>query len=333
MPADGWSSWCERPFAVNGPEAFNALALDLFRLHAAHNPVYRAFVQGLRITPDRVGSIEAIPFLPIQAFRDHRVLLEGLTPALTFTSSGTTAAITARHPVPWPALYERAFMTGFRSALGDPAMWRIIALLPAYLERPDSSLVHMAQRLVEASGDPLGGLYLNQYAQVAELLRRSGEEGRRTLLLGVPFALLDLAEQHPMPLRHVHIVETGGMKGRRPELVREDLHERLRQAFGVDRVGGEYGMTELLSQAWSPGAGRYHCPPWMSVRIREVNDPFAPQQVGRTGGIDIIDLCNIASCPFISTQDLGRLHPDGSFEVLGRFDHSDVRGCNLLAEA
>ncbi|HQW85681.1 MAG TPA: acyl transferase [Flavobacteriales bacterium] len=323
----------ERPFAVDGPEAFNALALDLFRLHAAHNPVYRAFLEGLRITPDRVGSIEAIPFLPIQAFRDHRVLLEGLTPALTFTSSGTTAAITARHHVPWPELYARSFMTGFRNALGEPATWRIIALLPAYLERPDSSLVLMAQRLVEASGDPLGGLYLNQYAQVADLLRRSEEEGRRTLLLGVPFALLDLAERHPMTLRHVHIVETGGMKGRRPELVREDLHTQLRQAFGVDQVGGEYGMTELLSQAWSPGAGRYHCPPWMAVRIREVNDPFAPQQMGRTGGIDVIDLCNIASCPFISTQDLGRLHPDGSFEVLGRFDHSDVRGCNLLAEA
>lgn len=323
----------ERPFAVDGPEAFNALALDLFRLHAAHNPVYRAFLEGLRITPDRVGSIEAIPFLPIQAFRDHRVLLEGLTPALTFTSSGTTAAITARHHVPWPELYARSFMTGFRNALGEPATWRIIALLPAYLERPDSSLVLMAQRLVEASGDPLGGLYLNQYAQVADLLRRSEEEGRRTLLLGVPFALLDLAERHPMTLRHVHIVETGGMKGRRPELVREDLHTQLRQAFGVDQIGGEYGMTELLSQAWSPGAGRYHCPPWMAVRIREVNDPFAPQQMGRTGGIDVIDLCNIASCPFISTQDLGRLHPDGSFEVMGRFDHSDVRGCNLLAEA
>ena len=323
----------ERPFAVDGPEAFNALALDLFRLHAAHGPIYRTFLKGLRIDPDRVRTVEAIPFLPIQAFRDHPVVLEGLTPDLTFTSSGTTAAITARHHLPWPALYERSFLSGFRKVLGDPVTWRIIALLPAYLERPDSSLVHMAQRLVEASGDPLGGLYLNQYAQVAELLRRSEEEGRKTLLLGVPFALLDLAERQPMPLRHVHIVETGGMKGRRPELVREDLHERLRQAFGVDQVGGEYGMTELLSQAWSPGAGRYHCPPWMSVRIREVNDPFAPQQVGRTGGINIIDLCNIASCPFISTQDLGRLHPDGSFEVLGRFDHSEVRGCNLLAEA
>ncbi|MBK9274667.1 MAG: acyl transferase [Flavobacteriales bacterium] len=333
MTADAWSSWMERPFAVDGPGTFNALALDLFRLHATQNPVYRTFLKGLRIGPDQVRTVEAIPFLPIQAFRDHRVLLEGLAPVLTFTSSGTTEAITARHHLPWPSLYERSFMTSFLNALGDPRSWRIIALLPAYLERPDSSLVHMAQRLVEASGDPLGGLYLNQYAQVADLLRRSEEEGRSTLLLGVPFALLDLAERHPMPLRNVHIVETGGMKGRRPELVREDLHHRLREAFGVDRVGGEYGMTELLSQAWSAGEGHYRCPPWMAVRIREVNDPFSPQQVGRTGGIDIIDLCNIASCPFISTQDLGRMHEDGSFEVLGRFDHSDVRGCNLLAEA
>lgn len=333
MTADAWSSWMERPFTVDGPEAFNALALDLFRLHATHNPVYRRFLEGLRIAPGRVGTVEAIPFLPIQAFRDHRVLLEGLRPELTFASSGTTGSITARHHLPWPALYERSFMTGFRNVLGEPATWRIIGLLPAYLERPDSSLVHMAHRLVEASGDPHGGLYLNQLGQVADLLRRSEVEGRRTLLLGVPFALLDLAERYPMPLRNVHIVETGGMKGRRPELVREDLHDRLRQAFGVDRVGGEYGMTELLSQAWSEGGGRYRCPPWMAVRIREVNDPFARERIGRTGGIDVIDLCNIASCPFISTQDLGRLHPDGSFEVLGRFDHSDLRGCNLLAEA
>jgi phenylacetate-coenzyme A ligase PaaK-like adenylate-forming protein len=333
MAADAWSSWMERPFAVNGPLAFNALALDLFQLHAAQNPIYRSFLAGLRVAQDEVRTVEAIPFLPIQVFRDHRVLLDGLAPVLSFSSSGTTGSVTARHHLPWPALYERSFISGFLNTLGDPRSWRIIALLPAYLERPESSLVHMAQRLVEASNDPLSGLYLNQYAHVADLLQRSEQEERRTLLLGVPFALLDLAERHPMPLRHARIVETGGMKGRRPELVREDLHAQLRQAFGVDQVGGEYGMTELLSQAWSPGEGRYRCPPWMKVRIREVNDPFTAQQMGRTGGIDVIDLCNIASCPFISTQDLGRLHPDGSFEVLGRFDHSDLRGCNLLAEA
>ncbi len=330
MVDEAWSTWMDRPFAVDGPEAFNALALDLFRLHAARNPVYRAFLEGLRVVPDRVATVEAIPFLPIQTFRDHRVLLEGLAPALTFASSGTTATVTARHHVPRPALYERSFLTAFRRFLGDPRAWRIIGLLPAYMDRPDSSLVHMAHRLVALSGDPWGGLFRDRYDQVAELLRRSEAEGRKTLLLGVPFALLDLAEQHPMPLRHVHIVETGGMKGRRPELVREDLHARLRSAFGVARVGGEYGMTELMSQAWSDGAGRYHCPPWMAVRIREVNDPRSTQAHGRTGGIDIIDLCNVASCPFIGTQDLGRTHADGGFEVLGRFDHSDVRGCNLL---
>jgi len=311
----------------------DALALELFRLHAARNPVYRDYLGALRVHTGQVTRVADIPCLPIQAFREHRVLLEGLEPGLCFSSSGTTGIITARHHVPWPDLYERSFTTAFTQFIGDPRGIRIIALLPAYLERPDSSLVHMAQRLVELSGDPLGGLFLDQLAHVAGLLQRSEEEERPTLLLGVPFALLDLAERHPMPLRHVRIVETAGMKGRRPELVREDLHGRLRNAFGVDQVLGEYGMTELMSQAWSMGNGRYRCPPWMTVGIREPNDPFTPQAEGRAGGINIIDLCNIGSCPFISTQDLGRMNADGSFEVLGRFDHSDVRGCNLLAEA
>jgi hypothetical protein len=188
----------------------------------------------------------------------------------------------------------------------------------------------MAEHMIHASGDPLSGTYLYQYEELARVLARSEAEKKPTLLLGVTFALLDLAEQHPIPLKHTVIMETGGMKGRRPEMVREELHAILKNGFGVPSVHSEYGMTELLSQAWSKGDGRYHAPPWMRVRMREVNDPFAEVEHGRTGGIDIIDLCNIASCPFISTQDLGRLHDDGSFEVLGRFDNSDVRGCNLM---
>lgn len=329
---DPLRGFTDRPFAVEGDGTFNALALELFHLHAAHNPVYRGFLNGLGIRADRVAAVEHIPCLPIGLFRTHRVLLDGLQPVLSFTSSGTTGATTSTHAVPLPALYQRSFMGSFTATYGPPSEWRIIALLPAYLERSDSSLVYMAEQLIQASGDPLSGTYLHQYEQVTRVLRRSEAEGKRTLLLGVTFALLDLAERYPQPLRTTTVMETGGMKGRRPELVREELHAILERAFGVPCVHSEYGMTELLSQAWSKGEGRYHCPPWMRVRIRDAQDPFARLACGRTGGIDVIDLCNMASCPFISTQDLGRLHTDGSFEVLGRFDHSDVRGCNLLVE-
>lgn len=322
----------EAPFAVDGPASFNALALRLFHLHAEQNPVYRGFLEALRIPASTITQVDRIPFLPIRFFRDQRVLLNGLSPAATFTSSGTTGAITSSHHLPWPTLYERSFLTSFRAVYGDPANWRIIGLLPAYLEREGSSLVYMAEHLIRASGDPLSGTYLYQYDRLAEVLRQSETEGKPTLLIGVTFALLDLAEQHPMPLRHTVIMETGGMKGRRPELVRDELHRILKEAFQVPHVHSEYGMTELLSQGWSTGAGLYRCPPWMQVRIRDANDPFARLPEGRTGGIDVIDLCNVASCPFISTQDLGRLHADGAFEVLGRFDNSDVRGCNLLYE-
>lgn len=306
--------------------------MDLFRLHAAHNPVYHAFLEASRIDSERIEDVSTIPCLPITLFRSQRVLLEGLEPAIAFTSSGTTGSVTSTHHVPWLEHYERSFLTSFRSVYGDPSDWRILALLPSYLDRAGSSLVYMAEKLIAASGDPMSGFYLNQYDALAEVLRNSESDGKRTLLLGVTFALLDLAERYPMPLRNTTIIETGGMKGRRPEIVREELHTILKRAFQVPAVHSEYGMTELLSQAWSTGDGIYRCPPWMQVRIREVNDPFASVSEGRTGGINVFDLANVASCPFISTQDLGRMHADGSFEVLGRFDNSDARGCNLLME-
>ncbi len=323
----------ERVFRVDGPEAFNALALDLFQLHAARNPVVAAYLGALGLAPTAIRTVDRIPCLPIGFFRSQRVLLEGLELAVSFTSSGTTGSATSTHHLPWPEHYERSFTASFSAVYGDPSTWRILALLPAYLERPGSSLVYMAGKLITASGDPLSGFYLNNLESLADTLQRSEREGRRTLLLGVTFALLDLAERFPMPLRHTTIMETGGMKGRRPEIVREELHGILKRAFNAPAIHSEYGMTELLSQAWSTGDGIYRCPPWMQVRIREVNDPFATVPMGRTGGIDVIDLANIASCPFISTQDLGRMHADGSFEVLGRFDNSDARGCNLLLEA
>ncbi len=320
----------ERPFQVEDPAGFEALCLELYRLHAAHNPVYRQYLRALGLEAAEVASISEIPFLPIGQFRNHRVLLDGLEAELQFTSSGTTGAITSTHHVPWPALYERSFNTSFGAEYGRPSRWRILALLPAYLERPGSSLVYMVEKLIAQSGDAKSGTWLHDLDGLAELLLEGEENGVRTLLFGVPFALLDLAEQHPMHLQHTVIMETGGMKGRRPEMVREALHGLLKEAFGVEQVHSEYGMTELLSQAWSQGSGIYRCPPWMQVLARDVNDPFTRVGPGRTGGLDVIDLCNIASCPFISTQDLGRVHADGSFEVLGRFDHSDLRGCNLL---
>lgn len=320
----------ERPFTITGEQDFNALALDLFHLHAERNPVYRGFLSALRRDPAHVRRVEDIPFLPISAFRDQRVLLEGLDASVVFTSSGTTGSVTSNHHVPWPALYERSFLISFAAVYGDPSRWRILALLPAYLERPGSSLVYMAQKLINTSGDPLSGTYRYQYDELADVLHRSEGEGKPTLLLGVTFALLDLAVKHPLPLKHTVLMETGGMKGRRPEMVREELHAILKSAFSVHAIHSEYGMTELLSQAWSQGDGLYRCPPWMRVLLRDVNDPLSRVEVSRTGGIDVIDLCNIASCPFISTQDLGRVHNDGSFEVLGRFDNSDVRGCNLM---
>lgn len=320
----------ERVFRVNSTEDFNALALDLFRLHAAHNPVYRGFLKGLGTKVEAVKRVVDIPCLPIGLFRNHRVLLEGLESALIFTSSGTTGTVTSSHHVPSPSLYERSFLRSFEAVYGPVTEWRILALLPAYLERSGSSLVYMAEQLIRRTADPLSGTYLYQYERLAEVLRLSEAEGKKTLLLGVTFALLDLAEQHPMPLRHTTIMETGGMKGRRPELVREELHAILKQAFHVSAVHSEYGMTELLSQAWSTGEGIYRCPPWMQVLVRDPNDPFERLGTGRTGGVDVIDLANIPSCPFIATQDLGRVAADGSFEVLGRFDFSDLRGCNLL---
>ncbi len=322
----------EKPFQVDGEAAFAELAMELFSLHAAHNPVYREYLSTLRIRPEGVNSVAEIPCLPIGFFRNRQVLLHGLEATLQFTSSGTTGATTSKHFVPWPELYERSFTASFSGEYGRPSRWRILALLPAYLERPGSSLVYMVEKLIAQSGDVQSGTWLHDLDGLAELLKQGEMDGVQTLLIGVPFALLDLAEKHAMPLRRTVILETGGMKGRRPEMVREELHRILEQTFSVEHVHSEYGMTELLSQAWSQGEGIYRCPPWMRVLARDVNDPFSRVANGRTGGIDIIDLCNIASCPFISTQDLGRMHADGSFEVLGRFDHSDLRGCNLLVE-
>lgn len=332
--------------AVSG---FDRLALDVFAFQYQRNEVYRTFCEALGRHPDNVMKLEQIPFLPVELFRRHRIVsFQGEAEAV-FLSSGTTAGkpsgaaspagspsvdqeddARSRHYVKDLDVYERSFSQGFRLFYGDPSAYCILALLPAYLEREGSSLVHMAASLIRQSGHPDSGFYLDERDRLAGLIQRLGGQGQRILLLGVSFALLDLAEAVPFRMQHTLVMETGGMKGRRREMVREELHGKLKDAFGLDAVHSEYGMTELLSQAWSDGGGVFRCPPWMRILIRDPNDPLTITDGRRTGGICVADLANLYSCSFLATQDLGRMTGDDGFEVLGRFDHSDVRGCNLL---
>ncbi len=322
----------DRIFSLSDREDFKQTALDIFRVQAESNPVYSSFVRNLGIDPRSVSTVEQIPFLPIGFFKSHKVVTGGGTPELVFESSGTTGVNTSRHYVKDPGLYERSFLTTFRNQYGIPEEYCILALLPSYLEQQHSSLVYMTHRLIEKSGHPDSGFYLDNLDALVKMLKQRIADRHPTLLFGVSFALLDLAEQSPMQLPpEVILMETGGMKGRRKELVREELHEILCSSLGKPVIHSEYGMTELLSQAYSHGHNRFTAPPWMKIAIRDPHDPLEPAGPGRTGGINVIDLVNIHSCAFIATADLGRVYEDGSFEVMGRFDHADIRGCNLLA--
>ena len=318
-------------FRINDREPFRAAALEVFNFQAKHTPVYREYLSTLRADPSRIKEPEEIPFLPIEFFKSHRVLEEGKDPEVIFESSGTTGTTPSRHFVADAGLYRDSFLQGFREFCGDPEQYCILALLPSYLERSGSSLVYMMEHLIKHSGHPESGFYLDQFTALSEVLHDRNRDKHPTLLLGVSFALLDLADRDPLPLgSHVTVMETGGMKGRGKELVRGELHRRLKEAFGVSSIHSEYGMTELLSQAYSRGDGLFRPPPWMKILIRDPNDPFSRLPTGQTGGINIIDLVNVHSCSFIATGDLGKVHEDGSFEVLGRYDSSDIRGCNLL---
>jgi len=318
-------------FRINERKTFRAAALEVFNFQAKHIPVYREYLSTLRADPSRIKEPEEIPFLPIEFFKSHRVLEEGKEPEVTFESSGTTGMVPSRHFIADAGLYRESFMHGFRNIYGDPEQYCILALLPSYLERKGSSLVYMMDHLIRHSAHPDSGFYLDQLTALSEILHTRNRDEHPTLMLGVSFALLDLAERGPLPLgQHVTVMETGGMKGRRREMVRSELHRRLKEAFGLSSVHSEYGMTELLSQAYSRGEGIFHPPPWMKILIRDPNDPFSLLSPGQSGGINIIDLANVHSCSFIATGDLGRIHEDGSFEVLGRYDSSDIRGCNLL---
>ncbi|MCA1752338.1 MAG: acyl transferase [Flavobacteriales bacterium] len=304
-------------------------ALDVFAFQYRENAVYREFCDHLGRTPGAVKSVRHIPFLPVELFKTHRVSAFPAKKApLTFRSSGTTGQIPSQHHVQVPALYEKAYREGFHRFYGDPKDYRILALLPGYLERSDSSLVHMVAGLIADSGHPDGGFFLDDIDRLRALLQKP--ESRTTLLIGVSFALLDLAESTPLSLQNTVVMETGGMKGRRREITRAELHERLKSGLGVDTVHSEYGMTELLSQAYAKNAGRFATPPWMQLQIRDVNDPLSPSPEGRSGAINVVDLANLYSCSFIATSDLGRTLADGTVEVLGRTDFSDVRGCNLM---
>jgi len=309
---------------------FLELAIETFRFQVDNVPVYQKFVKYLGVNVSSVNRLEQIPFMPISLFKTHKVLANDLTEELVFTSSGTTGMQTSKHYVAYVDWYQQSYRMGFELAFGSPKQYCILALLPSYLERGGSSLVYMVEDLIQSSHHPSSGFYLNQYDQLAQTIIQLEQQKQPTLLIGVSYALLDLIERHQFKLNYTKIIETGGMKGQRKELIKEEFYTNLKVGFGVSAIYSEYGMTELLSQAYSNADGMYNCPPWMQVLIRDVNDPFHYVPDSKSGGINIIDLANRYSCSFLATQDLGQINADGSFGVLGRFDHSDIRGCNLL---
>jgi phenylacetate-coenzyme A ligase PaaK-like adenylate-forming protein len=323
----------ERIFGIGNAGEFETLAIEIFRYQAQSNPVYKEFIKGLGKDPGTVNKITEVPFLPIEFFRTHKVLTGSDAPVCVFESSGTTGISTSRHYVTDTAIYEESFLKTFRLFYGAPEDLFIAALLPSYLERENSSLVYMADKLIKLSTENGSSFFLNDHISLLGALEKSRNKGIKSMLLGVSFALLDLAEKYSPDLSGIIVAETGGMKGRRREMTRSELHSVLKEKFNISKIHSEYGMTELLSQAWSEGEGIYNCPPWMKILLREINDPLSvSEEAGITGGINIIDLANINSCSFIAAGDLGKLLPGGGFEVLGRFDNSDIRGCNLLVE-
>ncbi len=319
-----------RIFSIASSKDFNSVSLEVFRFQYANNAIYREFCQALSIDPGAIEHFSSIPFLPIEFFKQHDVICGQELPSLVFTSSGTTGKQTSRHYVKEPGLYTASFLKSFELFFGKPEEFHILALLPGYLERTGSSLIYMADKLIKLSNSAHSGFYLDELAQLQKKITDLEHDPRRILLLGVSFALLDMAEKYPVKHPRMQVMETGGMKGRRKELIRFELHHVLGKSFGLETICSEYGMTELLSQAYSTGKGIFHSPPWMKILIRETHDPLTLCLPGTTGGINIIDLANLYSCSFIATQDLGKSMPGGGFEVTGRFDSSDIRGCNLM---
>lgn len=317
-------------FHIASKKEFEKITLKIFRYQYDNNLVYQNFCNLLKKNKTNVKSLSEIPFLPIQFFKTHEVVSSTAPVQITFTSSGTTGMTTSRHLVTDLNFYEESFRLGFSQFYGNIEDYVILALLPSYLEREGSSLIYMAEDLIKSSNHPESGFYLHNYDELITKLTALDKSGQNVILLGVTYALLDLIEKQDFQLKNTIIMETGGMKGKRKEIIREELHELLCKGFGVSKIHSEYGMTELLSQAYSLGDGIFECPPWMEILVRDTEDALSYVAEGKTGGINVIDLANINSCSFIATQDLGKKNPNHSFEVLGRFDNSDIRGCNLM---
>lgn len=305
--------------------------MSLFRYQYSQCPIYQQFIDCLGVDLAAVDRLERIPFMPIQFFKQHLILASHHQPKLCFESSATTGSVVSKHYVCDPSLYVESFTRGFEARFGNPSEFAVLALLPSYLERTGSSLVYMVNHLIQASASPASGFFLHNFDELHRTLTELALGKQKTILFGVTFGLLDFVEKYKTDFPELIVLETGGMKGRREEITRTQLHEILCEGFGVERIFSEYGMTELLSQAYSDGSQRFSCPPWMQVLIRETNDPLAVTLHGKNGGLNIIDLANIESCAFIATQDLGTVFDDGTFEVSGRFDDSEIRGCNLMA--
>lgn len=317
-------------FTISNQKQFDKIALKVFRFQYENNLVYREFCDFLKTDVQKVKSTQQIPFLPIQFFKSHSVVSSTNPVQTTFTSSGTTGMITSKHLVTDISIYEESYRKGFSQFYGNIEDYVILALLPSYLEREGSSLIHMVDDLIQLSNQAESGFYLHNYDALIAKLIQLDQAGQNVILIGVTYALLDLIEKHSFQLENTIIMETGGMKGKRKEMIREELHQQLCEGFGVNAIHSEYGMTELLSQAYSLGEGIFECPSWMQILVRDTEDALSYVREGKTGGINVIDLANINSCSFIATQDLGKKYANGNFEVLGRFDHSDIRGCNLM---
>lgn len=315
-------------FSIGSEDEFNELALEIFRFQFKSVKPYREYCELLNIKANQIQSVDDIPFIPIELFKTHDFISEALTQKQIFTSSGTTGSQVSRHLVASLDLYEQSFLKCFEQFYGPVHEYRVLALLPAYLERKGSSLVYMADKMIQLSDHTDSGFFLDDLTSLKTLLLE--KDARKTLLIGVSFALLDLVETGAMQLENTIVMETGGMKGRKKEMTRQELHAELQAGFGLQEIHSEYGMTELLSQAYARTQGAFEKPPWMKIKIRDVNDPLSPAIQGKTGGVNIIDLANLYSCSFIATSDLGRQLPNGNTEILGRFDFSETRGCNLM---
>jgi phenylacetate-coenzyme A ligase PaaK-like adenylate-forming protein len=319
-----------RIFTVNDEAAFESLALEIFQIQYKNCITYKRYVDFLGINVKNITQLTQIPFLPIEFYKNHIILHKDYNETIIFFSSGTTGVTQSKHYVANQQLYQQSFIKTFEAFYGAIENYCFLALLPDYLEREGSSLIYMVNNLMKISNHPQNGFYLNEYKELEESVRVLKENGEKYMVFGVTYALLDFAEQYKVDLSDGIVMVTGGMKGKRKELTTKEVDSLLKNSFSLKQVHSEYGMTELLSQAYSNGDGLFSTPNWMKVLIRDTYDPFSYQPDGKSGGINVIDLANLYSCSFIETKDLGRKNKNGQFEVLGRFDNSDIRGCNLL---